>query len=172
MNKKKIDVGKVANELREGSVFFRPPAAETPEAPEAGPVASPTPRRPEGVTTRRRDVTTARLPDAAADRRHDSAASRRRGAAAAREGARDRATALAQGVQELGTKRTTIRFSRSEKAALREIVHTYDRREIRTTENELTRIAVSWLVEDYRELGEGSVLARVVAQLQTHRGEA
>ena len=171
MNKKKIDVGKVANELREGSVFFRPPTAETPEAPEASPVDAPPSRRPDVVTSRRRDIRTSRLQDAATDGRHDSAASRRRGAAAAREGAGDRATALAQGVQELGTKRTTIRFSRPEKAALREIVHAYDRREIRTTENELTRIAVSWLVEDYRELGEGSVLARVVAQLQTHRGE-
>jgi hypothetical protein len=158
MNKKKIDVGKVANELREGSVFFRSPTSEDPEAQ---PADAPTPRR--------RAVTTVRPADAAASRRRDSDASGRQGAPL--DGAGDRVRTLAQGVQELGTKRTTIRFSRSEKAALREIVHTYDRREIRTTENELTRIAVSWLVEDYRELGEGSVLVRVVAQLQADRGE-
>jgi hypothetical protein len=157
MNKKKIDVDKVASELREGSVFFRPPT----EGPTEGPVDRETARRPDGTTPRQRGARTSG--------HQDSAPARRRDATPDKPG--DRVTTLGSAVQELGTRRTTIRFSRPEKTALKEIIHTYDRRDIRTTENELTRIAVNWLVEDYREQGERSVLAQVVAQLQARQRE-
>jgi hypothetical protein len=165
MNKKKIDVDKVASELREGSVFFRPPT----EGPTEGPVDRETARRPDGTTPRRHDATTSRQRGARTSGHQDSAPARRRDATPDKPG--DRVTTLGSAVQELGTRRTTIRFSRPEKTALKEIIHTYDRRDIRTTENELTRIAVNWLVEDYREQGERSVLAQVVAQLQARQRE-
>ena len=74
-------------------------------------------------------------------------------------------TGLTEAVSELGTKKTTYRFSPKEKAALREIIHAYERREIFTTENVVTRIGLNWLLTDYQEQGEGSILARVISQL-------
>lgn len=72
---------------------------------------------------------------------------------------------LTEAVSELGTKKTTYRFSPTEKAALREIIHSYERREVFTTENVVTRIGLNWLLADYREQGAASILARVISRL-------
>ena len=36
---------------------------------------------------------------------------------------------------------------------------------IRTSENEITRIAINYLVENYKQDGENSILARVIERL-------
>lgn len=69
-------------------------------------------------------------------------------------------------VKQLGKEVATHRFTPEEKRALAEVVFAYARRGCKTSENELTRIAVNWLLLDYQEQGEQSVLAQVVRALK------
>jgi hypothetical protein len=68
-------------------------------------------------------------------------------------------------VKRLGKEAATYRFTQEEKRALAEIVYRYRGQGVRTSENEITRIAVNWLVEDYRRKGTGSILAQVLERL-------
>lgn len=68
-------------------------------------------------------------------------------------------------VKQLGKELSTHRFTLGEKVALAEIIYTYARQGIRTSENELTRIAVNWLLVDYQQNGANSVMARLLERL-------
>lgn len=59
------------------------------------------------------------------------------------------------------------RFTPEEKGALADIAHTYKRNGIRTSENEIARIAVNFLVQDYEENKENSFVDRVLKALNT-----
>jgi hypothetical protein len=69
-------------------------------------------------------------------------------------------------VKTQGKEVSFIRLTAQEKAQLADIVYTYKRQGRRTTENEVSRIAVNYLLEDYRDNGSASVLARVLDALQ------
>ncbi len=58
-----------------------------------------------------------------------------------------------------------VRVTKEEKDQLGDIEYTYDRQGIDTTANELGRIAVNFLIADYKENGEQSILAKVLAAL-------
>lgn len=68
-------------------------------------------------------------------------------------------------VRQLGKEAATHRFSMEEKRAIADLVYTYNRQGYRTSENEITRIAVNWLLLDFKERGEQSVLARMLELL-------
>jgi hypothetical protein len=68
-------------------------------------------------------------------------------------------------VKELGKEAATHRFTLEEKKAIAELIFTYKNRGIRTSENEITRIAVNFIIQDYKENGEGSVLHRALNAL-------
>jgi hypothetical protein len=68
-------------------------------------------------------------------------------------------------VKRVGKEAATYRFTPEEKQHLADIVYTYGRQGYRTSENEITRIAVNWLLWDYQEQGEHSVLARLLKVL-------
>ncbi len=68
-------------------------------------------------------------------------------------------------VKDFGKEAATHRFTLSEKKAIADIIYTYNGRSIRTSENEITRIAVNFIVEDFRENGETSVLDKVLKAL-------
>ncbi len=72
---------------------------------------------------------------------------------------------IRKAVKELGKEAATYRFTQEEKRMLADIVYTYRGRGIRTSENEITRIAINALVEDYRQNGENSTLAKVLERL-------
>lgn len=72
---------------------------------------------------------------------------------------------IRRAVKELGKEAATHRFTPQEKAAVGEIVFTYRQRGIRTSENEVTRIALNYLVEDYRAQGEQSILSQILKAL-------
>ena len=65
-------------------------------------------------------------------------------------------------VKQLGKEAATHRFTGEEKRAIADLVYTYHRQGYRTSENEITRIAVNWLLLDFKERGEQSVLARML----------
>jgi hypothetical protein len=70
-------------------------------------------------------------------------------------------------VKELGKEAATHRFTVQEKQAVADIIYTYKMRGIRTSENELARIAINFLIHDYQENGENSVLDKVLQALNT-----
>ena len=68
-------------------------------------------------------------------------------------------------VKELGKEAATHRFTFNEKKALADIIYSYKNRSVRTSENEVTRIAVNFIINDYKENGENSILDRTLKAL-------
>lgn len=68
-------------------------------------------------------------------------------------------------VKPFGKEAATHRFTPEEKKAIADIVYTCKAHGIRTSENEITRVAVNYLVADYRENGENSLLEKVLKAL-------
>ena len=72
---------------------------------------------------------------------------------------------IRRAVHQLGKEDATYRFTSEEKKALADVVYTYGAADIKTSQNEITRIGINWLMEDYRANGAASVLARVLERL-------
>lgn len=70
-------------------------------------------------------------------------------------------------VRQVGKEAATHRFTLEEKNMLADIEYSYRRQGIRTSENELTRIAINYIVEDYHKNGEQSVLAKILQRLNS-----
>ena len=68
-------------------------------------------------------------------------------------------------VRTLGKEAATYRFTQDEKRALSGIVYAYKERGIKTSENEITRIALNYLIDEYRRNSTSSILARVLGLL-------
>jgi len=68
-------------------------------------------------------------------------------------------------VKVTGKEVSFIRLTPDEKQELADIVYTYRRQGKKTTENEIARIALNYLLADYHASGELSVLARVIEAL-------
>jgi hypothetical protein len=72
---------------------------------------------------------------------------------------------IRKAVKVPGKEVSFIRLTADEKGQLADIVYTYKRQGKKTSENEINRIAINYILEDYRANGERSVLARVIASL-------
>jgi hypothetical protein len=70
-------------------------------------------------------------------------------------------------VRQIGKEAATHRFTLDEKNSLADIEYTYRRHGIRTSENEITRIAINYFIEDYRTHGDSSLLATVLKRLNS-----
>ena len=68
-------------------------------------------------------------------------------------------------VKELGRVAGTHRYTAEEKRALEELVYEYGRKGMETSGNEIIRIGLNYLFEDYRLFGRSSILARVLERL-------
>jgi hypothetical protein len=68
-------------------------------------------------------------------------------------------------VKEFGKEAATHRFTKSEKDAVAAIIFAARQQGIRTTENEITRIAVNYIIRDYDANGDQSVLAKALNSL-------
>lgn len=180
--KKQLPTDAITNELSGASVFFQsktvpaPPAI--PSAAKAVKAKSTLPERsaidgqatvpvyPKGQTAERTNPSSAR--DDVIPRHHatvtpsdhESQPSSNRATIAATTVERIRKT-----VKQYGKEAATHRFTLEEKRLLADIVYTYERRGVRTSENEITRIAINWLILDYQANGEQSVLARLLERL-------
>lgn len=74
---------------------------------------------------------------------------------------------IRRAVRVVGKEAATYRFSPEEKARMADLIYTYKRQGIRTSENEVSRIALNFIFQDYDENGEGSVLAKVLDALNS-----
>jgi hypothetical protein len=72
---------------------------------------------------------------------------------------------IRKAVKQLGKEEATYRLTPEEKQTLAEVVYSYGLAGLKTSQNEITRIAVNYLLEDYRANREKSVLARVLERL-------
>ena len=70
-------------------------------------------------------------------------------------------------VRQIGKEAATHRFTLDEKNSLADIEYTYRRQSIRTSENEITRIAINYFIEDYRAHGDSSLLAKILRRLNS-----
>ncbi len=74
--------------------------------------------------------------------------------------------AIRKSVRARGTEQSIHRLSPQEKREIKDIVYTYDTQGVRTSEVELTRIALNFLIADHKEHGKDSVLARALSSLK------
>lgn len=58
-----------------------------------------------------------------------------------------------------------VRLTKEEKDSLADVSYTYKRRGIKTSDNELVRIAINALLEEYKINGKNSLLATIIASL-------
>jgi hypothetical protein len=68
-------------------------------------------------------------------------------------------------VKPLGEKAATHRFTADEKDAIADIVYALKKKGISTSENEITRIAINYLVWEHRQSKQASILSRVLERL-------
>ena len=149
--KKKLTNPTLVNELREGSSFFRRPFEDRPLPPAPPEVTKsevPEPA-PAGEHAVSHDIATARHHDSMTSRYHDRLIED-----------------IRKAVKVIGREPGTIRLTEQEKSQLTDIIYTLGRQGDRTSENELYRIALNFLLADWREYGQESVLARVLAALR------
>lgn len=78
----------------------------------------------------------------------------------------DTVESIRQVIKAPGREVSFVRLTPEEKAHLSDIVYTYKRQGQKTSETEINRIAINYLLLDYHEHGEQSVLARVLAALR------
>ena len=95
-----------------------------------------------------RETTTPRNHDTTIPRYHDTAIE-----------------AIRKVVKEFGKEAATHRFTAREKEAIAEIIYIYKGKGVRTSENEIARIAINWLISDYHQNNESSILELVLQAL-------
>lgn len=70
-------------------------------------------------------------------------------------------------VKHLGKEPATQRLTLEEKRFIREIEYVYDQKSIITSGNEIIRIALNYLICDYRKNKEQSILSQVLEKLNS-----
>ena len=68
-------------------------------------------------------------------------------------------------VKEFGKEAATHKLTEIEKKEIADLIYTYKNRGVKTSENEITRISVNFVLEDYRENGENSILHKILEAL-------
>ena len=75
----------------------------------------------------------------------------------------DELGAIQQALKAIGKEIYYIRVTPEEKARVEDIIYTFKRQGVRTSVNEIGRIALNYLLSDYDAHGEHSFLGRVLA---------
>lgn len=68
-------------------------------------------------------------------------------------------------VKEFGKEAATHRFTQAEKKSIADIIYTYKNQGVKTSENEIARISVNFLIEDFKQNGENSILNTILKAL-------
>lgn len=74
---------------------------------------------------------------------------------------------IRKAVKQFGKEAATHRFTQEEKQQIAELIFTYSNQGIRTSENEIARIAINFLIEDHKRNGKDSVLDQVLRLLNS-----
>ena len=155
--KKKLNTDAIKNEL-EGSVFF---PTRPPEPGQQEKVSSPAPRELEPMLPNR---TSHISTESNQSRLQDSTVASKLASTLAAQP--DIIETIRKIVKTPAKEEVLyIRVTKEEKKQLGDIEYTYDRQDIETSANELGRIAVNFLIADYKANGEQSILAKVLTAL-------
>jgi len=73
--------------------------------------------------------------------------------------------AIRKTVKQIGKEVSFVRLLPEEKRQLADIAYTYKSQGIKTSENEISRIGINWMLEDYQAHGKESILAKVLEAL-------
>jgi len=162
MSKKNLNPDGLLNELKGGSSFFpvreetqlRQEHSSLPTPPASLQQKKPEEKIPDTMTPRYRDT----KHDTTVSSNHDTTIS----------SSEDQLLeAVRKAVKQVGKEAATQRLTLEEKQALADIEYSYQRQGIRTSGNEIMRIATNYIVRDYRKNGEQSVLAQVLKKLNS-----
>lgn len=74
---------------------------------------------------------------------------------------------IRKAVKQIGKEPATQRLTMEEKQQLKDIEYAYGRQGIKTTGNEIIRIATNCIVLDYQKNGENSILGKVLKKLNS-----
>ena len=74
---------------------------------------------------------------------------------------------IRKAVKQIGKESATQRLTLEEKQQLRDIEYAYQRLGIITSGNEIIRIAINYIVREYKYNGENSILAKVLKELNS-----
>lgn len=165
---KKYDTSKIENDLKR-SPYFSPPEGNADTA-----TSTPSPEKETQTLPQKPSPSSERTSLAAEGRAKEpeeslselpSSSPERDGAALASLHASMLAS-IRGVVRKIGKESVYVRVTPEEKVRLSDIVYTLKREGVRTTENEVSRIALNYLIEDYKLNGERSMLAQVIEALQ------
>lgn len=165
--RKQLPTAGITNELAGSSVFFTAPLVAEPaqDAPVAEATVFAGSQQPEATTP---PITAPAADDAVPPRNHATTPSANGATmAAANDAAPDPALleAVRKTTKQVGKEAATHRFTAAEKQMIAEIVYTCARQGTRTSENEITRVAVNWILLDYQKHRARSVLTQLLASL-------
>jgi hypothetical protein len=136
-------------EKPEQEASVKPPVFETSTPPKSKPTKRiNNTKKAEPVVSRYHDTTTPRHHDTTVSRYHDTIIE-----------------AIRKAVKQIGKEAATHRFTVAEKQEIANIVFTYKNQGVFTSENEVSRVAINFIIADYKENGEESVLARAIKAL-------
>ena len=163
--RKKLNIDSIQSELHGGSAFFpgyKPqdhlPASTEEDKQGEQPGSIPIEKKPLAKQKVRRDTMTPRNHDTTVSRNHDTMTPLPEV---------DVFEVVRKAVKQIGKEAATHRFTLEEKNLLADIEYTYKRRGIRTSENEITRIAINYVIAEYKQNGEESILAKILKRLNS-----
>ena len=136
----------------------KPPVSQAEKRPAGGVAQSPAKSSSSSTKT---DTVTQRSHATAIPRNREAMAPRHRGLVPPGMVRRIRGA-----VKNLGKEAATHRFTQEEKDKIADIVYTYHRQGYKTSENEIARIGINWLIDEYQENGGQSILHRVLKALR------
>ncbi|HUW22406.1 MAG TPA: hypothetical protein VMW41_07120 [Candidatus Bathyarchaeia archaeon] len=70
-------------------------------------------------------------------------------------------------VKSVGKDVVYLRLTEEEKSRLGEVIYAYKKKKIKTSETEIARIALNYLLEEHNEKGKESMLAKVLELLNS-----
>jgi hypothetical protein len=146
----KLNEKAMASELSDSAFFAQPRMEPTEPGAEPDSTAAMAPKKPPTSQSTQPGVTT--------PQRHGVTT-------APKEADTDQIENLRRAVKQPGKDHSTYRLTVEEKQELARIVYSYGERGIKTTFNEITRVGLNWLLEDFRARSDDSILARVLARL-------
>ncbi len=177
MSKKKLQVEGIIDELEGASLFFTksPPLTPKPAADLPNPKPQPEPEKPSTEPTGQSVSKPTVILDKPLDNPDNIKAIMKARTHASKQASTpssqiyDPVETIRKAVKQLGKEVLFIRVTPEEKHEIGSIVYSFNeiyRGEGRkTSENEVGRIALRFLVQDFKENGNNSILARVIAAL-------
>lgn len=144
MSKKKLDTVGILNELTGKSRFFESPIQDNEMNTTDKKIESPPPDDNHATTIPSNH-------DTVVPRYHDTAA----------------IEVVRRALKVFGKEAATHRFTLEEKQAIAKLIFAFRQKNIRTSENEITRIAINWLMLDYKNNEENSILHQALFALNS-----